>query len=188
MNLGIAVAEAAIGFFTGNVGFYADSAHNTADAVGYGVTGSAMDAKPNRSRNLRRTSALILAAGGIATGVWAGVNAAEGHYEEANTVTILAAAGAAALNTKVSRKIHSAEHQDDHSHEEHGAQLDAKLHGILDSGTSWAYAGGLAAEHWVPGAANYVIVANGAISTIAAGVMIKRTLGPQQQRSYGHQH
>ncbi|MCA9309053.1 hypothetical protein KC973_01635 [Candidatus Saccharibacteria bacterium] len=165
-NALLAAAQFLIGALSGNIGFLTEAGHQTADAGSLQAKASAMNKKtrPVRARRLRKTAACVLLAGG-GLGIWGGINhIQEGTAEDDSWVELGAAVAGAAVNTAIARKTHRAEseHDDDHSHGA-GAEIDMIVHAMTDMGTGWLYAAGLYGERYVPGIANYTLIANGSL-------------------------
>lgn len=175
-NIGMAAAQVAMGAATGNIGFINEAAHNAADAGAFYADGKALTKGPKLTKRYRRAAATILTLGGI-MGLGGGAyQIATGEQENSSPAAIGLAFAGAAINLGVARKTHSARHDHDHNHEHShshshnhfDAHSDNKLHAVTDAVTGFIYAGGLAFEGKVPGAASYAILLNGCISTASA--------------------
>jgi hypothetical protein len=158
---------------TGNLGFATEALHNTSDAVSFEAKRRAMENSPRRSRNLRRSAAIILACGGLGALGGGAYQAAVGEHENAEIPAIGIAFAGAAINTYIARRTHNAHALHDDQAHCSGAHEDSKLHAVTDAATGWIYLGGLVAEHKVPGAANIAITVNGLITTSAGAMTIR---------------
>ncbi len=172
-NAALAMGEATAAALTGNIGFIGEAFHNSADTISFFAKRRAMDAEKARSLRLRKVAAWVLASGSLAAFGGAAYHAVESKNEDASDAAIAVAIVAAAANSRVAFKAHSANHEDSDEAVGH-AHDDSKLHAITDAATGWIYAGSLAAERFVPGTADYAIMLNGAIATSAAGMMLGR--------------
>lgn len=163
-NALLSVGQLIFGVFSGNYGFLTEAGHQAADAASWYAKANAMNkhTTPPRARRLRKFAATVLLVGG-GLGIFGGLkHIHDSTTEDSTWLEITGAAVGAAVNTAVARKTHGAESDGEHKHQHGaGAEIDAVVHVVTDMGTGWLYTAGLIGERYVPGIANYALVANG---------------------------
>lgn len=163
-NLGLGFAQLGVAVATGNVGFFTEFIHQTADAASLQAKAEAMQGNrsPRSARRLRKFGASILLGGGFVGIIGAANHILQNTTEDHSGSAIVAATVGAAINAVVALKSHGAEHgsHEGHTHQ-HGAAKDTVVHIFTDMGTSILYAGALATERHAPGITNAVLIGNG---------------------------
>lgn len=171
-NGGMAAVQLVVAVATGNVGYFNEAGHNTADSISYEAKSrAAVHENASKSLRLRKVACAVMALG-AGYSFYGGVsNILEHEKEQTSPALIALALGGAIVNAGISKRVHGAggEHENEsghgHAHDHsHGAHQDGKLHTVADAVTGMLYSTGLAAETTHPGAANYVILLNGFIT------------------------
>lgn len=184
-NLGLGFTQLGVAIATGNVGFFTEFIHQSADAASLHAKAEAMQdgRSPRSARRLRKFGASILLSGGFVGIIGAGNHILQNTTEDHSGSAIAAATVSAVVNAVIALKSHGAEHEkhEGHAHQ-HGAAKDTMVHIFTDMGASTLYAGALITEKYLPGVTNAVLIGNG-LAIGSAGAYTLRQIHKDEQEA-----